>query len=34
MGFNEEPNIEPLYLSLLPVMDQVADKYDFELTFH
>ncbi|SRR6266478_1491280 len=31
--FNEEPNIEPLYLSLLPVMDQVADKYDFELLF-
>ena len=31
--FNEELNIEPLYLSLLPIMDEVADKYDFELLF-
>ncbi len=31
--FNEEPNIEPLYDALVPVMAQVADRYDFELLF-
>lgn len=31
--FNEEPNIEPLYHALLPVMEQLSDKYDFELLF-
>jgi glycosyltransferase involved in cell wall biosynthesis len=31
--FNEEPNIEPLYDALLPVMEQVSSRYDFELLF-
>ncbi len=31
--FNEEQNIEPLYNALLPVMEQVSDKYYFEILF-
>ena len=31
--FNEERNIEPLYAALVPVMQQVRDRYDFELLF-
>ncbi len=31
--FNEEPNIEPLYAALLPIMEQLATRYDFELLF-
>lgn len=31
--YNEEPNIEPLYDALLPVMEQVSSRYDFELLF-
>ena len=31
--FNEERNIEPLYQALVPVMQQVSDRYDFELLF-
>ena len=31
--FNEERNIEPLYAALIPVMQQVDDRYDFELLF-
>jgi dolichol-phosphate mannosyltransferase len=31
--FNEERNIEPLYEALMPVMQQVRDRYDFELLF-
>jgi polyisoprenyl-phosphate glycosyltransferase len=31
--FNEELNIEPLYAALLPIMDQLSDRYDFELLF-
>lgn len=31
--FNEEQNIEPLYAALRPVMEQVSDRYDFELVF-
>jgi polyisoprenyl-phosphate glycosyltransferase len=31
--FNEEQNIEPLYAALLPIMDQLSDRYDFELLF-
>jgi len=30
---NEEQNIEPLYQALLPIMDQVSARYDFELLF-
>ena len=31
--FNEERNIEPLYAALVPVMEQIRDRYDFELLF-
>ena len=31
--FNEELNIEPLHAALLPIMDQLSDRYDFELLF-
>lgn len=31
--FNEEQNIEPLYEALVPVMQQVRDRYNFELLF-
>ena len=31
--FNEEMNIGPLYAALLPIMDQLSDRYDFELLF-
>lgn len=31
--FNEEQNIEPLYNALLPIMEQVSDRYDFEILF-
>ena len=31
--FNEERNVEPLYEALLPIMQQVRDRYDFELLF-
>jgi glycosyltransferase involved in cell wall biosynthesis len=31
--FNEEQNVEPLYRALLPVIEQVADRYDFEILF-
>lgn len=31
--FNEEQNIELLYGALLPVMTQVADRYNFEMIF-
>jgi glycosyltransferase involved in cell wall biosynthesis len=31
--FNEEQNIEPLYESLLSIMKQVSERYDFELLF-
>jgi len=31
--FNEEQNIELLYEALLPVMEQVSARYDFELLF-
>ena len=31
--FNEERNIELLYAALVPVMQQVRDRYDFELLF-
>jgi glycosyltransferase involved in cell wall biosynthesis len=31
--YNEEPNIEPLYDALLPVMAQLSSRYDFELLF-
>ena len=31
--FNEEGNIEPLYEALVPIMQQVGDRYDFELLF-
>lgn len=31
--FNEEGNIEPLYEALMPIMQQVRDRYDFELLF-
>jgi len=31
--FNEERNIEPVYAALVPVMEQVRDRYDFELLF-
>jgi len=31
--FNEELNIEPLYAALQPIMDQLSDRYDFELLF-
>ena len=31
--FNEEQNVEPLYEALMPVIDQVSDRYDFEILF-
>lgn len=31
--FNEEPNIEPLYAAILPIMDQLSGRYDFEILF-
>jgi glycosyltransferase involved in cell wall biosynthesis len=31
--FNEERNIEPLYQALGPVMQQVSERYDFEMLF-
>jgi len=31
--FNEEQNIEPLYAALQPLMERVADRYQFELVF-
>ena len=31
--FNEEPNIEPLYDALQPVISQLSDRYDFEILF-
>lgn len=31
--FNEEQNIEPLYEALVPIMQQVGERYDFELLF-
>ena len=31
--FNEELNIEPLYAALLPIMEQLSGRYDFELLF-
>jgi len=31
--FNEESNIEPLYSALLPIMDQLSERYEFELLF-
>jgi glycosyltransferase involved in cell wall biosynthesis len=31
--FNEEQNVEPLHDALQPVMEQVADRYDFEILF-
>ena len=31
--FNEEQNIRPLYEALLPVMEEVSGRYDFELLF-
>ena len=31
--FNEEQNIDLLYTALQPVMEQVADRYDFEILF-
>src|SRR5580692_47253 len=31
--YNEEENVEPLYKALLPVMEQVSNRYDFELLF-
>jgi len=32
-AYNEEPNIEPLYQALLPVMSTLDERYDFELLF-
>lgn len=31
--FNEERNIEPLYEALVPVLEMVSDRYDFEIIF-
>jgi len=31
--FNEESNIEPLYAALLPIMEPLSERYDFELVF-
>jgi len=31
--FNEESNIDPLYSALLPIMDQLSERYEFELLF-
>lgn len=31
--FNEQQNVEPLYEALIPVIDQVSDRYDFEILF-
>jgi polyisoprenyl-phosphate glycosyltransferase len=31
--FNEERNIEPLYRSLVPVLEEASDRYDFEIIF-
>ena len=31
--FNEESNIEPLHSALLPIMDQLSERYEFELLF-
>jgi dolichol-phosphate mannosyltransferase len=31
--FNEESNIEPLYAALMPIMEQLSERYDFELVF-
>jgi dolichol-phosphate mannosyltransferase len=31
--FNEEQNIDPLHAALLPVMAEVAERYDFEIVF-
>jgi dolichol-phosphate mannosyltransferase len=32
-AFNEEPNVEPLYQALLPVMSTLDERYVFELLF-
>lgn len=31
--FNEEQNVEPLYDAVIPVMAQIAERYDFEILF-
>jgi glycosyltransferase involved in cell wall biosynthesis len=31
--FNEESNIEPLHSALLPIMNQLSERYEFELLF-
>lgn len=31
--FNEERNIDPLYEALVPVLEEVSDRYDFEIIF-
>jgi glycosyltransferase involved in cell wall biosynthesis len=31
--FNEEPNIEPLYAALAPILEQLKAQYNFELLF-
>lgn len=31
--FNEERNIEPLYEALVPVLEEVSDRYEFEIIF-
>lgn len=31
--FNEEDSLEPLYAALTPVLDQVRDRYEFEILF-
>lgn len=31
--YNEEPNVRPFYDALVPIMAELADRYDFELLF-
>jgi glycosyltransferase involved in cell wall biosynthesis len=31
--YNEEKNVEPLYHTLLPIMSELSDRYNFELLF-
>jgi polyisoprenyl-phosphate glycosyltransferase len=32
-AFNEEDNVEPLYKSIVPIMERLSDRYNFELIF-
>ena len=32
-AFNEEDNVEPLYNSIVPIMERLSDRYNFELIF-